>query len=97
YLATDELDRLPDLPLIEALARGEIDALAPTLRGHARLLALLGQGVTSADGEGILPRLEQQGGDAEFPLDAKIATSRLLAAGVVVHDRDGGIGFRHAL
>src|SRR5262249_33746388 len=31
YLATDELDRLPDLPLIEWLARSELDALAPTL------------------------------------------------------------------
>jgi serine/threonine protein kinase/tetratricopeptide (TPR) repeat protein len=97
YLATDELDRLPDLPLIEWLARSELDALAPTLRGHARLLALSGEQVTVADLEGILMRLEQAGGDRDFPLDARIATQRLLAAGVVIEDREGNIGFRHAL
>jgi tetratricopeptide (TPR) repeat protein len=97
YLATDELDRLPDLPLIEWLARSELDALAPTLRGHARLLALLGEQVTHADVAGLLLRLEQEGGDLEFPLDGRVATQRLLAASIVVEDRDGRIGFRHAL
>jgi serine/threonine protein kinase/tetratricopeptide (TPR) repeat protein len=97
YLATDELDRLPDLPLIEWLARSELDALAPTLRGHARLLALLGEQVVHADVAGLLLRLEQEGGDLEFPLDGRVASQRLLAAGIVVEDRDGRIGFRHAL
>ncbi len=97
YLATDELDRLPDLPLIEWLARSELDALAPTLRGHVRLLALLGEQVTHADVEGLLRRLEHEGGDLEFPLDGRVATQRLLAAGIVIEDRDGRIGFRHAL
>jgi eukaryotic-like serine/threonine-protein kinase len=97
YLATDELDRLPDLPLIEWLARSELDTLAPTLRGHLRLLALLGEQVTRADVEGLLRLLEQEGGDLEFPLDGRVATQRLLATGVVIEDRDGRIGFRHAL
>ncbi len=97
YLATDELDRLPDLPLIEWLARSELDALAPTLRGHARLLALLGEQVAQADVAGLLLRLEQEGGDLEFPLDGRVASQRLLAAGIVVEDRDARIGFRHAL
>ncbi len=97
YLATDELDRLPDLPLIEWLAQSEIDALAPTLRGHLRLLALLGEQVTHADVDGVLRLLEQEGGDLEFPLDGRVATQRLLATGVVVEDRDARIGFRHAL
>ena len=97
YLATDELDRLPDLPLIEWLARSELDALAPTLRGHVRLLALLGEQVAHADVAGVLLRLEQEGGDLEFPLDGRVATQRLLAAGIVVEDRDARIGFRHAL
>src|SRR5262249_39694757 len=79
YLATDELDRLPDLPLIEWLARSELDTLAPTLRGHARLLALLGEQVAHADVAGVLLRLEQEGGDLEFPLDGRVATQRLLA------------------
>ena len=97
YLATDELDRLPDLPLIEWLAQSELDTLAPTLRGHLRLLALLGEQVTLADVEGVLRLLEQEGGDLAFPLDGRVATQRLLATGVVIEDRDGRIGFRHAL
>ncbi len=97
YLATDELDRLPDLPLIEWLARSELDTLAPTLRGHVRLVALLGERVTHADIDGLLRRLEHEGGDLEFPLDGRVATQRLLASGIVVEDRDGRIGFRHAL
>ena len=97
YLATDELDRLPDLPLIEWLARSELDALAPTLRGHVRLLALLGEQVTHADVDGLLRALELEGGDRDFPLDGRVATQRLLAAGIVLEDRDGRIGFRHAL
>lgn len=94
YLATDELDRLPDLPLVEWLARGEVDALAPALQGHAQLLALLGDRVAATDLTGILSRLE---GDPALPLDAKISTRRLLAAGLVVHDRDGLLNFPSGL
>jgi tetratricopeptide (TPR) repeat protein len=97
YLATDELDLLPDLPLIEWLARGELDALAPTLREHARLIALLGSGVTNAEVEGVIRRLEQQGGGADAPLDARIGTRRLIATGMGVEDREGRVGFRHEL
>src|SRR5262249_34131457 len=93
----DELDRLPDLPLIEWLARSELDALAPTLRGHARLLALLGEQVTHADVEGLLLRLEQEGGDLEFPLDGRVATQRLLAPAIVTGARAARTGSRHAL
>ncbi|HND56361.1 MAG TPA: AAA family ATPase, partial [Pirellulaceae bacterium] len=42
YLATDEIDHVPDLPLIEWLAHREIDALAPAERAHARLVATVG-------------------------------------------------------
>ncbi|AUX22491.1 uncharacterized protein SOCEGT47_029940 [Sorangium cellulosum] len=97
YLATDELDGLPDLPIIEWLARRELDALAPALRGHARLVALLGAQVTLDEIEGLLRHLAQEGGDAEFPLDARVGTQRLLAARVIVDHGDGGVGFRHAL
>ena len=97
YLATDELDRLPDLPLIEWLAGGEIDTLAPPLKAHARLCALLGEHVTRADVEGVLRRLEEQGGDLEIPLDARIGTQRLADAGIVLMRGDGRIGFRHSL
>ena len=99
YLATDELDRLPELPLVEWLARRELDALAPTLRSHARLIALLGEQVSPDDIEGVLRRLSlrAQGGDVEFPLDGRIGTRRLLAARVIVEYGEGRVGFRHAL
>lgn len=97
YVATDELDLLPDLPLIEWLARAEMEALAPALQEHARLIALLGAQVTKADVEGVLLRLEEQGGDADLPLDARIGTQRLVSSGIVVEDRHGRIGFRHEL
>ena len=97
YLATDELDRLPDLPLVEWLANSEIDALPSALRAHARLAALLGDEVAISDAEGVLRRLEEQGAGAEFPLDAKIGARRLLAAGILIEDRQGRLAFRHAL
>ena len=97
YLATDELDRLPDLPLLDWLAHGELDALSPALRSHARLLALLGADVTLVEVEGVLRRLDQQGEATELPLVASIGTQRLLAAGVLGRDRHGRVGFRHAL
>ena len=42
YLATDELDRMPELRLVEWLAHHELGALPPELTAHARLCALLG-------------------------------------------------------
>jgi serine/threonine protein kinase len=97
YLATDELDRLPDLPLLDWLAHGELDALPSALRAHARLIALLGADVTIAEVEGVLRRLDQAGEASDLPLVASIGTQRLLAAGVLGRDRHGRIGFRHAL
>jgi eukaryotic-like serine/threonine-protein kinase len=97
YLATDELDHLPDLPLLDWLALGEIDALPPALQAHARLVALLGPGVTVAEIAGVLHRLDEHGEAEGLPLDAAVATQRLVATGVLVQKRDGCVGFRHAL
>ncbi|AUX48653.1 protein kinase [Sorangium cellulosum] len=97
YLATDELDRLPDLPLLDWLALGEIDALPTALQAHARLVALLGPDVTVAEVAGVLHRLDEQGEADDLPLDAAVAVKRLIAAGLLVQDRRGRIGFRHAL
>ncbi|XXX76629.1 protein kinase [Sorangium sp. So ce134] len=97
YLATDELDRLPDMPLLDWLALGEIDALPPALQAHARLIALLGPDVAVAEVAGVLTRLDEHGEAGDLPLDAEVAVKRLLAAGLLVQDRRGRIGFRHAL
>jgi serine/threonine protein kinase/tetratricopeptide (TPR) repeat protein len=97
FLATDELDHLPDLPLIEWLAQTEMDQLSPSLRAHARLVALLGGDATGAEIDGVLRRLDQSGAAGDLPLDARVGTRRLLSAGLLVQHREGRIGFRHAL
>jgi len=97
FLATDELDHLPDLPLIEWLAQTEMDQLSPALRAHARLVALLGGDATGAEIDGVLRRLDQSGAAVDLPLDARVGTRRLLATGLLVQHREGRIGFRHAL
>jgi serine/threonine protein kinase/tetratricopeptide (TPR) repeat protein len=97
FLATDELDRVPDLPLIEWLAHRELDALPPAARAHARLVAVLGAEVTIAEMEGVLRRLDRSGEGADFPLDARVGTERLVSAGVLSQPRGERYGFRHAL
>jgi len=97
FLATDGLDRLPDLPMLEWLAEAELDALAPTLRAHARLIALLGADVTVPEVEGVLLRLERAGRAAELSLDARTGIRRLIAAGVLTPPLDERVRFRQAL
>ncbi|WP_433926481.1 serine/threonine-protein kinase PknK [Sorangium cellulosum] len=96
YLATDELERMPVLPLIDPLAQGEIVALGAALGAHARLIALLGAEVSHDEIAGVLRHLDQRGEGDAFPLDARVGTERLLQAGVLVADRKR-LGFRHAL
>jgi eukaryotic-like serine/threonine-protein kinase len=97
FLVTDGIDRLPDLPILEWLAETELDALAPTLRAHARLIALLGADVTVPEVEGVLLRLELAGHAADLSLDARTGIRRLLSAGVLTPQRDARVRFRHAL
>jgi tetratricopeptide (TPR) repeat protein len=96
-LATDELDSLPDLPLLTWLARREIDALPPELASHARLTALLGPQFGMDDPEGVLRVLEREGGAADFPLEGRVATRRLLTSGLLIKDRRNDLRFRNAL
>ena len=97
YLATDELDRLPDSPLIEWLAEREVSALPRELAGHARLAALLGAEFGSEEVDGVVAELDAEGLGGEFPLDAVVATRRLTGLGLLVTTRAGGSRFRHAL
>jgi eukaryotic-like serine/threonine-protein kinase len=96
-LATDEIERLPELPILDWIADSEIDALAPSLRAHARLVALLGADISIPEIEGVLRRLDREGHAGEFPLDARVGVARLLAAGVLIPHQHGRVGFRHAL
>jgi tetratricopeptide (TPR) repeat protein len=97
YLATDELDRLPDLPLVEWQAQGEIDALPDALKAHARLVALMGDEVVVADTAGVLRYLDDEQGTRALPLDAKVGVAQLIEGGILVADGAGRVAFRHAL
>jgi tetratricopeptide (TPR) repeat protein/tRNA A-37 threonylcarbamoyl transferase component Bud32 len=97
FLASEELDSLPDLPLVEWLAQRELHALPSELSSHTRLAALLGTQFKAEDLEGVLAALERQGLGSEFPLDARVGIRRLTKAGVLVTDRLGDLRFRSAL
>ncbi|HEY7372277.1 MAG TPA: AAA family ATPase, partial [Polyangia bacterium] len=71
-LATDELDRLPDLPLVQWLASRETEQLPPDLLAHARLGSVLGAEFSVDDVEGVLRELERAGLPPETPLDASV-------------------------
>ncbi len=97
YLATDALELIPDMPLVAWLAENELRGLPADLVAHAWLAALLGDEVAPAELAGVLEGLEQAGHGATFPLDAGVATRRLLSQGVLSAHRGGRTGFRLAL
>jgi tetratricopeptide (TPR) repeat protein len=96
YVATELLDRLPDLPLVQWLATREIEALPADLAAHARLCSLLAAQFAAEEVEGVVLRMERSVADA-FPLDARAGLVRLAQLGLLVVHRDGAYGFRHAL
>jgi len=96
-LATDELDRLPDLPLVQWLASRETESLPPELMAHARLASVLGAEFSADEIEGVLQELERAGTAPETQLDAGIGLRRLVESGILSRHRGGRVGFRHAL
>jgi tetratricopeptide (TPR) repeat protein len=97
YLATDELERLPDLPLVQWLSSRETESLPPDLLAHARLASVLGVEFSSEEIEGVLQELERSGGAADTQLDAGIGVRRLIESGILARHRGGRVSFRHAL
>jgi tetratricopeptide (TPR) repeat protein len=97
YLATDELDKLPDLPLVQWLASRETESLPPDLLAHARLASMLGSEFSTDELEGVMQELERAGAAPDTQLDASIGVSRLAESGLLVRHRGGRIGFRHSL
>jgi tetratricopeptide (TPR) repeat protein len=96
-LATDELDRVPDLPLVQWLSSRETESLPPDLMAHARLASVLGVEFSSEEIEGVLQELERVGAWTETQLDAGIGVRRLAESGILSQHRGGRVGFRHAL
>jgi tetratricopeptide (TPR) repeat protein len=97
YLATDELDKLPDLPLVQWLASRETESLPPDLLAHARLASMLGVEFSTEELEGVMQELERAGAPPETQLDASIGVRRLAESGILVRHRGGRVGFRHSL
>jgi hypothetical protein len=97
YLATDELDRLPELPLLEWLASRELEALPAGAAAHARLSATLGDELSEQEIAGALSELERAGAADAFPLDARVATAGLLTAGLLLRNRRGRLVFRYEM
>jgi tetratricopeptide (TPR) repeat protein len=97
YLATEELEKLPALPIVQWSASREVEALAPNLAAHARLASVLGSKFTPDDVDRVLRLLERGGDAADTDLDAAIGVQRLVEAGLLVRHRTGQIDFRHAL
>jgi eukaryotic-like serine/threonine-protein kinase len=96
YLATEELDQLPDLPLVEWLATSETASLPPELQAHARLASVLAPELTTEELEGVMHVLEREG-TLDTPLDAGAGLERLVAAGLLIKHRGGRVAFRHVL
>jgi tetratricopeptide (TPR) repeat protein len=96
YVATDELDRVPDLPLVDWLAQQELALLPEALGAHARLVALLADEVTGAEVAGIVEELDREGGGPVVSLDPDVATRRLLELRVLT-ERADRVAFRHPL
>jgi len=96
-LATDELERLPDLPLVQWLASRETESLPSDLLAHARLASVLGSEFSADEVEGVLQELERAGVPPETPLDASIGVRRLTESGVLARHRGGRVAFRHSL
>ncbi len=97
YLATDELDKLPDLPILQWNASREVEALPAQLAGHARLCAVLGSHFTLGEVEGLLLILERNGLPDDMQLDANVGLQRLVDASILLRRRGGVFDFRHAL
>jgi len=97
FLATDELERLPDLPLVQWLAGRETESLPPDLAGHARLASILGAEFDVDEMEGVVQTLEREGVAVPTQLDPGVGIERLVGSGLLVRHRQGRVGFRLAL
>jgi tetratricopeptide (TPR) repeat protein len=97
YLATEELDQLPDLPVVQWSASREVEALAPELAGYARLASILGSAFAVSEMEALLVLLERDAIQHDTQLDAGVGVRRLVDAGLLVRHRSGLIDFRHSL
>ncbi|WP_232537156.1 serine/threonine-protein kinase PknK [Cystobacter fuscus] len=97
YLATDELERVPEIHLVAWLAQHELAAMPAELTVHTRLCALLGSDFSLEEVEAVVEELAREDGASDFPLDPRHATHRLVELGLLVAQPQEGLRFRNAL
>ncbi|MCG8424303.1 MAG: protein kinase [Proteobacteria bacterium] len=97
YLVTDELDDLPELPVLQWIVDRELDQLGLHLDAHARLASLLDREFRSSDYEGILLTLAGAGQADAFPVDAQVSLCLLEKAGLVHQTSSNSWSFRSEL
>jgi eukaryotic-like serine/threonine-protein kinase len=95
-LATDELDRVPDLPLVEWLTERQLQQLPPPLLAHAGLAAMMLGSWTIDEMSGVLDVLESEGAAESFPLDLRVAVERLIGLEIFAASGDR-YAIRHEL
>ena len=94
YLAAEELDKLPDLPIVQWNAVREIEALPQQLAGHARLASVLGSSFTVSEIEALVAALERSQVPDDMQLDASVGVQRLVDSGILVRQQHDLIDFR---
>lgn len=97
YVATDELDALPELPSVDWLVEKELQSLSTELANQARLVALLPDDFSRVELAGILDQLDRRGLGHIFPATASTFLRRLHALGLLFTRSDGRLAFRHTL
>jgi serine/threonine protein kinase/tetratricopeptide (TPR) repeat protein len=97
YIATDVLDKLPDLPIVQWNARREIEALPPQLAGHASLASVLGVDFSIGEMDALAAALERAGMPESMQLDPSAGIARLVDAKILRRHRNGRFDFRHPL
>jgi len=97
YIATDELDKLPDLPIVQWNARREIEGLPPQLAGHARLASVLGVDFSVGEMDALASALERAGTPEDMQLDPSVGIARLVDAKILRRHRNGRFDFRYPL
>jgi tetratricopeptide (TPR) repeat protein len=97
YIATDELEKLPDLPIVEWNARREIEALPPQLAAHARVAAVLGVDFSVGEMDALAAALERAGLAEDMLLDPSVGIARLVDAKILRRHQNGRFDFRYPL
>jgi eukaryotic-like serine/threonine-protein kinase len=97
YIATDELDKLPELPIVQWNARREIEALPPQLVAHARLASVLGADFSVGEMDALASALERAGMPEDMQLDPSVGIARLVDAKILRRHRNGRFDFRYPL